>query len=86
MRKLKCGKSSPTLLQGAGLYIAKLTKTHFFNKMQKVNKFPNYYYKALGNYIILKREIKINARKEIRIEYARALDPLKKLNEIKKAN
>ena len=52
--------------------------------MRKINKFPNNYYKALGNYIIFKTKIRTNARKETRIECARALDPLKKSNEIKK--
>ena len=48
--------------------------------MQKVNKVPNNYYKAWAITLYLKRKIRKNARKEIRIEYARALDPLKKLN------
>ena len=44
------------------------------------NKGPNYYYKALGQLHKFHKENKINARKEIIFEGARALDPLKKLN------
>ena len=46
------------------------------------SKCPNYYYKALGQLheILKKKEIKVIVRKEIKIENARALDPLKKLN------
>ena len=40
--------------------------------------------KLWGKYIIFTKEIKINARKGIIIEGARALDPLKELNEINK--
>ena len=75
MRKNK----GPTLLQGAGLYIAKLNKDPILNKNVEC-KCPSYYYKALGQLHKFHKENKINARREIIFEGARALDPLKKLN------
>ena len=63
MRKNK----GPTLLQGAGLH-RQINKTRFKIKIRKVNILI-IYYKALGQiHYIHKRNKKINARKELRIE------------------
>ena len=63
MRKIKVRECKATLLQGAGLYIAKKTKTRF-DKVQKVKKAIN-----LITIIFLKQlhnnQNKINAQMEI---------------------
>ena len=44
MRKIKYGKVKATLLQGAGLYMAKIQRPVFDKDAEGKNNKPNYYY------------------------------------------
>ena len=52
MRKINSGNIKATLLQGAGLYIAKIQRPVFDKNAESKKKMPNYYYirKAVTKY------------------------------------
>ena len=73
-------------LQGVGYLHRQINKDPILNKSAE-SKCPNYLLQSFGAITLyLKRKIKTNARKEIGIESARALDPLKIRLEFKLIN
>ena len=65
MRKVKSGKIKATLLQGAGLYIAKVQRPVFDKNAESKKKSdkPNYYY--------IRRQLHNNQNKELKLKCAR---------------
>lgn len=84
--EIKVRKIKSYAITRRGSIHRQINKDPFWIKMRKINKFLITITRLEQLHNIYKKKIRTNVRKEIRIEYSRALDPLKKLNEIKKIN